>query len=307
MDRQTLVRQMLSRGIMLTPQALEKAMKNGPESVLGGHVQQAPAAGAGKNAEKLSVIVKSTPMQRKITPEDAISAGRKRYEILRKLVLRKAADAVSVNNALGSSAGVCVVGEVKEVGKDGFRLEDLTGAVKVSSKEHVSENDIIGVRGWIRNNSLFAEEVIYPDIPIGRDIPAIEGRVLFTGGRTEPLQDADVIVTPDTVFWGKNERRIPNPAWLLLERGGKKAAILAYNAGRTVGKDEAIVWLRRRYIGDTAVIPDTETVLNDIPDILYIIGGNEPWTANYKGVTVISSNNKKHVIVEMKTRTVRIL
>jgi hypothetical protein len=305
MEKQAIVKELLSRGIMVTPETLER-MKTG------GHSDIIRQAGSGTvlrdgQEEKLKCRLKITERPPQLTPEDAIKASRERYERIRKMLLGKV-DAVSIHNIRRTTAKLCVVGQVREKKDGGFLLEDGTGEIRVQTKEDAEPGDVIAVKGWIRENVLYGEEIVYPGIPINREINVMDGTLLLTREPEERGGTADIILTPDMMMGEGKERRMPNPAWVFLERGGKRATVLVYSPDRDADKETVVSWLSKRYIGsDKGPITDGDKILDEIPDIVWIINGNGPWAVNYKGVTIISPGLKKQALVDLHTRKVKII
>jgi len=307
MEKDAVVKKLLSRGIMITPQALEEMKDDEAIAFLREEDNKKTTLVKDENAGKLICTVKKTPMPEKITTEDAINDNTMRYEKLRKILLKKV-DAVSISNVGRNSTKICVVGLVKEKNADGFTIEDTTGEMLVKTKKNANSDDVVAVNGWMRENVLFADDIIYPDIPINREINVMDVRILLTSEGGAPPQKADAILTPDTLITEGNERRLPNPAWVFLEKDNKNAVVLVYRAAGKMEKETALSWLRKRFIcTENGPILNNDMILETVPDILWLIGENEPWTENYKGVSVISFGRRKRAMIDMKARKIEIM
>jgi hypothetical protein len=92
-----------------------------------------------------------------------------------------------------------------------------------------------------------------------------------------------------------------------VERGGKKADLLVYRADGAVGKETAVSWLKRRFIGGgNVLVPDDGRVLDRVPDIMWIVSANEPWAQNYKGVTIVSFGKPRSALISLRDRKIEI-
>lgn len=307
MEKQAIIKKLLSRGVMVTPQALEQMKEDEARRVLQQDGESECAVVKDVKDERLRCSMNTGERPEKMSPEDAIKANNRRYDTLRGILLTKA-DAVSINNIGRGSTKLCVVGLVKEKKPEGFILEDSTGEIEVRSKESVDLDDVIAVKGWPRENVLFGDEIIYPDIPMSRDINVMDSTILLTSEYGATQHKADVVLTPDTLIWEGKERRTTNPAWVYLEKKDKKVVVLVYRSGETIDKATAVSWLKKRYIGaENDPITNNDSVMGTVPDILWLISENEPWAENYKGVTVICFGRRKHALVDLKTRKVEIV
>jgi hypothetical protein len=305
MDKREIVRKLLSRGIMVTPETLEKMKGTETDENL------AEKYGATSSGTRLGGNLKCTlrapEMPERVTPEDAVKHNIQRFERLKAILLGKT-DAISIRNLGRTTAKICIIGQVREKRHDGFVLEDTTGEIGVKTQENAETGDVVAVKGWIRENMLFADETVYPDIPITRQVSVMDGSVLLASERGIDEVPADVTITPDTLSGPGKERRMPNPAWVFLEKGKNKITLLVYRTSAGIDKEKALSWLRRRYIGtENGPLPNNDRVLDHIPDIVWLISENNPWTVNYKGVTVISFGRKKKSLVDLKTRKVQIM
>ncbi len=308
MEKKSIVKELLKRGIMITPDTLEKMKPGDDEKILEEGVKGASAVVKdGKEENRLRCVVKRTEKSSKLTPEDAINAVTTRYEKIKNMLLTKT-DAVSIRNLGRSTSKLCIIGQVKEKTPDGFTFEDSTGEIRVKTEKNTEPDDVIAIRGWVRENTLFAEELIYPDIPMNREINVMDGTLLLSGERAAPTQTADVVLTPDTMMSGKDERRLPNPAWVFLEKNEKRVTVLVYRPRESVKRETAVSWLKKRYIdNDDEPVINKDRILEKIPDIVWLINKSVPWAENYKGVTVVSTGPTKQAFINLKTRKVEIV
>jgi len=307
MEKHAIIKKLLSCGVMITPQALEEMKDEEVMRLLRKSGVSECAVVKDPEDERLRCRLNVGKLPEKMSPEDVIKANNRRYDTLRGLLLTKA-DAVSINNIGRSNTKLCVVGLVKEKNAEGFILEDSTGEIEVRSKESVERDDVIAVSGWPRENVFFGDEIIYPDISMSREINVMDSTILLTSDPNATQQKADVVLTPDTLIGEGKDRRTTNPAWIYLEKKDKKVVVLVYKPREMIDKATAMSWLKKRYIGaENGPIINNDSVLETVPDIVWLISENEPWVENYKGVTVICFGRKKHALVDMKTRKVEII
>lgn len=309
MGKQEIVRRLLEMGIMASPETLKTIDAQGFEAFVANNKQNhcMVVQGEHKGGTPLTCCVGETVGKAELTPEDVIRANADRFKKIGSMLLRKM-DAVSINNIDKTSSKVGLVGMVKEIAGKGFVLEDSTGEVPVRCEAKVELDDIIGVRGWMRQNTLFAEEVVYPDIPIDRPINNLPSTLMLQGDGNVESGDADVILSSTTVRDREgNEKTIPNPGWIFLDDGSSKMTVMVYRTKQPISKEEALSWLRKRYVqGGEANIPDQGRILETIPDILWMVSRNEPWTANYKGVTLLSFGNGHNALIDLRNRHIQL-
>jgi hypothetical protein len=308
MEKEDIVRKLLSRGVMVSPDILEKIKDGGVDAFLEKTDTGACAVvGAGaKEGERLSCTIGAPGERGEMTPEDAAGANAEKYERIRKMLLRKV-DAVSINNLGRSSSKVCVIGMVKDKVNGGFVIEDGTGEIEVRNSESVDLDDVIGIRGWLRDRTFFAEEILLPDIPMSREPGSMDNTILLSCGAAVHPGKADVILTPCTIQENGKEKNLPNPAWIFLDKGKKKITVLVYKTDGKGRKEEALQWLKKRYVGkDSPPIAKKERVLEPIPDIFWIVSDNEPWTENYKGVSLVSFGEGHSARVDLKKRKIEV-
>jgi hypothetical protein len=303
MDDSEILKELLKRGLMVSPQTLTEIKRNGMEQFLSGEGRGRIGKQDAGERHKITYQIKEYPHQDVITPEDVIRRNLEKYEILRRILLKRA-DAVSIGNIQKTSSKACIVGMVREKTQGGFLLEDATGQASVKSRENVEEDDVIAVRGWPRDNTFFAEEIIYPDVPINREITSMDARILLTSGMNAHEGGFDVVIMPDSLAGEGKERRIPNPAWIFLEDGKNNMVVLVYRVSGRTDKNTVISWLRKRHIGKRRHIPERGTVLERIPDLFWVISESEPWMDNYKGVSIVSFGRNHSAIIDLKTRKI---
>jgi hypothetical protein len=310
MEKEAIVKKLLSLGVMATPETLKKIETGGLDAFLEKIKKDScmviqEDVGDGETGEGVTCCVQETSTKTEMTPDDIVQANGERYKKISNLLLRKM-DAVSINNIGRTNTKLSVVGMVKEKTGNGFVLEDGTGEVEVKSSGQVDLDDVIGVRGWLREKTLFGQEIVYPDIPIDRQVNSMDIKVLLSGNGENPTKDADIILTPTTLGDSEGkEKNIPNPAWVFLEKGEKKITILLYKPPQQTGKEEVLAWMKKRYMGKGNVpAMSSEMVMETVPDVFWVVDEGEPWAANYKGVTLVSMGGKHQALLDLNTRKI---
>lgn len=309
MNGKDAVRELLSAGLLATPETLTSIEKVGISSFLESAKKTGCLVVEGKETAGIGCSVRGPEQKKEITPEDVIRANTEKYEKIREMLLKKV-DAVSIVNIGKVNTKLSVIGMVNKKTAEGFVIEDGTGEIEVRSDEKALLDDVVAVTGWVRENTLFSEEVTYPDIPIRREVSTMAGTVAFREEHAaEEGTNSDVVITPLAVR-GKDGSRnnIPNPAWVFLEGGDKKITVLVYVTKEALRREEAVGFLKKRYIGvEKETLGGNSRVLEDIPDILCVFSESKesgPWSENYKGVTVLFLGNGHSAKIDLNTRKV---
>ena len=200
---------------------------------------------------------------------------------------------------------------VRELLPTGFVLDDPTGDITVVSKDHGLETgDIVAVSGTVREGKLFSDQITLPDIPLTNTINRIENTNLFlsyTSDNVPGLRPHDVLVTKTPTKHRLSTSDFPNPAWIKISGQGN-VFLLVYEPGEDLKKEDAIHFLKKRYINPrTPVITKSRDpfLLEPIPDIIWLVSGSN-WAESYKGVTIISCRDTT-TRINLNTREVNFL
>lgn len=296
MDRQAMVRDLTKRGILVTPEMLEGG---GPDAPRAGPAGHPPGQGSRPRA-RLSVSVSRPPKLSHMSAEDFISHYSARYGGLRDILLKRM-QAVSISNASGSTSEVSVIGMVRERNQRGFVLEDTTGEIPVISEDDVREDDVVGVRGVVREGRLFQSELLWPGIPEGRESPIIPGLSLLLSCRLdEGMRDeagsASLVFVPQrpTLKLSDDEERrlvtdLPNPCHTTIRQGDTEFRLLIYRPSGPVSRQDALDMLRRRHLSPERAEISTRAdpyLVEPVPDLFWIISG-ERLAERHMGVTLL--------------------
>lgn len=310
MDRQAIVRELTKKGILVTPEMLDRG---GPGMT---HEQATGQAQLPKKQPKtrLSVKVARTEELPRMSADDFTSYYNSRYNGLRDILLKKM-PALSINKARESLSEVSVIGMVKEKTSQGFVLEDTTGEFPVVSSDDVREDDVVGVKGTVREGRLFQGESVWPDIPLSNGARFVPGMTLLLStildeGIRKAASDISLMFIPErpeTSLTEDEERRLitalPNPCHAAIRKDDKTFNLLIYQPSRPVSKQDALEMLRRRHLfPDKREISATADpyLIEPAPDLFWIISG-ERHTERYKGVTVIITGKNDAVKYNAET------
>ncbi len=302
MDDSALVRELTSRGIIVTRDVLERAKSGGIGSVAGHAKKKAPA--------KVYVRIHRVPARETMAVREFGEHYTKRFEALREMLLKRTS-AVSISNAKESSSPVSVIGMVRERTSNGFLVEDNTGDLGVVSGEAVAPDEVVAVTGRTREGLLIAESIERPGIPE----QAVPGKppglmLLLTTfmdqGLRESLGGFDVVIAPENSGIGGGEKIIsdvPNPGKLSVFRGESELRVLLYRPPEPCQPEDPVRWLEARHLlpGTNEIISVPDPFLIDpVPHIFWVISG-ERRVAFHRGVSIIMSRENDAVRVDTST------
>jgi len=304
--KEKIVEQFLKEGVLLSPETLEKITETNLEHMLekGKKSKSFVFSFQEEKPEKPEPVIEvRRPQKRqKLQPQDFTKYYNTRFEGLRDILLKKTEDVVSVANAKKSSSAIATIGMVREQTQRGFIIEDTTGNAEVISKsEDVGIDDVIGVKGAVKEEKLFAEEIIWPDISMSHK----HYRPDFTLTLSEKTEHKDgILITPEAVYgFDKKKTSIPNPGWITISKDSIITTILVYKPEKKATQKEVLSWLRKRHLcPDKNQIRGTDDpfLIDIIPDVLWIVS-DERWTDNYKTVIIVSSDGNVPAEVNLAT------
>lgn len=290
MDKKDFIKRALEQGILLSPEALARLDGKGFDEAIKDAKNAGKVVVAGEAPHKPQITVKMKRFRSKktVTPQDVAAFYQAKYSAISDM-LSKRLSPVSINKAADIYADVDVIGMVKEKTAKGFILEDQTGEIEVVSQEVPDLDDVVGVRGSVREGKLFLQEAVWPDVPLKNEAERIAGMSILLSN-TPVEKGADLIFTlePD------GERAIhvnTNPAWATVSKAGKRARLLVYRPPRKAGVKDGAVWLKKRclpHLRGQVMGPENPFLLKTIPNVLWVVS-DEPGQEYYKGVTIVSA------------------
>lgn len=275
MDKREIVSLLLENGIMLTPEELERTDERKCRELVG-------KGSPGKEGCSIKVL---SGARGKITASEFVKKHREKFEFL-KDVLAKKTEAVSINKGRKVFSEVSVIGRVRETRGNGFLLEDVTGEAEVvSGEKDINPGDILGVRGNFRDNKILSSQIIWPGIPLvqARTAPK-DIRIIFSARKKKT---GSFLVCPEP--GGTIEEGFGSAGFIKIERPEGHVSILAYSPSGKLSKEECILILKKRSLPQEA---GPDTLIRHVPDIFCVYNNADNWTQNYKGVIIISVEEK---------------
>ena len=240
-------------------------------------------------------ITKEFTPHKKFTVQDFVKNLNEKYNALQSILLKRLefSDLISINKI--SSGNVSVIGFVKDKTENGdnfiTNLEDPTGVVQtVITKplgEKLSLDDVVAVSGRMNNKILFADKIIYPDVPL-RPVNYASENVKIAFLEENKDCKADYVFFKNKIKDNIKDKiySIKNPC--LIEISGILILIMpGFNPLET---------LRKRYVN----IENTDFIIDPVPDIIFT---DKDVNINYKGITIVSLNK----MIDLKTREINVI
>jgi hypothetical protein len=283
MEKRDILGVFLRNGVMLSPEEFDAIDEKNYMQVLKERM-------SGKSG-KVTVI---TPKTGKLTCEQFIKICGSKYETLKDEILKKT-DAVSINKGKKVFSEVTIVGRVKETASKGFVLEDITGETEVVSENSgVCAGDVIGLKGFFKENKFYPDRTIWPDIPLGNVPNPMDARITLTTKVNEGMHGT--IVCPDYEADGMNViSGFKKFGIIILPGQQEKFILMAYSPANELPEDAAVKILKKRTLPEAGIV---DNALNEIPDIFWIFNNKRNWTKNYRGVLVVSTDGTSYAEYE---------
>lgn len=313
-----LIKEYVKKGILLSPQAYARLKKERKEDGL----RKTRDLVLDLLEPKIKIIKKS-PELKKVHVSDIIKTYNKRFFFLREQIIKKMDEQnlVSINKI--SSGKNSVVGMVSNIFNDKITLEDPTGEIEVvvNSEEKLVLDEVVGIIGRLNKGEIVAEKIIFPDIPLDRNIGRAKENTLcffvneisaasikkfqkvsylFLGKGSEMHVPGMHVISVGRKSMEGNPYRIKPPTMLDVE--GVRVMIVD---GKKINPAQITDYLRRRHLLPTECLPGDPYLLDTIPDIIFFFDGGKFYLENNRGITAISPDNKKGVLVDLKTRDAR--
>ena len=161
--KEEIVKRFLDEGVLISPKTLRAINEHNIDDFIRKAKNEKEIVFENKNKEKDTITMKNTIKKQKLTTQDFVSYFNNRYEGLKKILLEKT-DAVSINKTKNAFHTVSVIGMVSEYTPNGFFLEDTTGVIETITEKRPEKDDVVCVKGDVREGKLFASEIIYTAI-----------------------------------------------------------------------------------------------------------------------------------------------
>ncbi|MBS3107763.1 DNA-directed DNA polymerase II small subunit [Candidatus Woesearchaeota archaeon] len=188
-SKQEIVTELIKAGVLITPDFLQNNLID--ENLLNSYtkIETIPEDESNNLIDvktKVEIIFNYNKATKKKDISHFVSYFRKRYETLSNLLMRRPelANVISINRLWNKQLKetVAIIGLVssKEETKNGhfiLEIEDLTGKIKVlinKERKEIAKNiildEVIGVIGSIGDKIVFSSEIIYPDVPLTKEL-----------------------------------------------------------------------------------------------------------------------------------------
>lgn len=295
-----------------------------------------------KNVEEIKILKNLTFIPEKLTTETFLSFYNSKYEKMKKIFIERVGnDFVSINK-IGRRGHVAIMGMVKEVKeKDGKKIidvEDITGTISViyNGPEEVKLDDVIGVRGMSAGSVIYADEILYPGVPI-REATTGKGNVFIISGldldeaptdkvdklkKLLQMEEYNYLIVVGNIGdknafenfeFNKKTFVVPGPKdsktypSIPLELSKNKNIISLSNPAMIeingvkflIMSSFNMKMLKKRYLGKSSIILDDDYLVMDVvPDI--VVSNGKPNIMNYKSITIINSGTLLDVMRPVK-------
>jgi len=252
-----------------------------------------------------------------------------RLNVLRDILKEKVEfkNTTSINK-LNYGSEATIIGMVRDVAENGFKMDDSTGSVFCITNESVLEDEVLGLKGKVEKSGFLVSKVYYPDISLNKKVNLTEDDVfvLFTEKLNKiPSHEYSYIFTfainkgilrdlkTEVVTTGNNVN-YPNIYTLeepfIVDIKGVKIFTLKINwiedLKKKLKEDDPkkimIQLLRKRHFFPFEFVVGDPYLLKDVPDIVFVSGLGESFFLNYKGVSVVSVADGKEFLVNLKDR-----
>jgi DNA polymerase II small subunit/DNA polymerase delta subunit B len=171
--KEEIIREFLSKGKLLTPEALEM-INNGV--AIGDHDGMLVTSQDIRDEERPYSIVKNlATYKREITTDDFVRFYRSKYEKIKNILLgRVQKNFISLNKLDNYRNEVHVIGIIKDIrqkeSKTVLEIEDTTATTPIifekDSVNGVELDDVVAIRAVSARNILFGKQIIFPDVPL---------------------------------------------------------------------------------------------------------------------------------------------
>ncbi len=298
MNRKQILAELMKHGIAPKPEEMEKLNgDNISEFLSRSEVPAKPGEG------EVSVRLLSERRPEKLSIEEFVKMHNRKYELLKE-VLSKKTDAVSVNKARGLSSPSTVIVRVKDTTEKGFLVEDPTGEAEAITEERLGVGDVVAVDGFFRENRIYPERVMYPDIPLGGERGHLKGiKITLTNKAKKDTEGIMITTDSETGGSGSVSGGLPGPVWAEISSDGKRAIVLGFGAAGEVTREGAELILKKRMLPSGKDM-DIENVISPVPDVFWIYNNTGDWTRNYKGVVIISTKGGRYAVYDTSTNQV---
>ncbi|UCD06996.1 MAG: hypothetical protein JSW41_04145 [Candidatus Aenigmatarchaeota archaeon] len=309
MNKKDIIKRFLKQGTLLSPGMLDKINEKNIDRFLKKRPEEP------KTHTKIDVNIRGITKKQKLSTKDFVDYYNNKYNGIRNILMNKM-KAVSVGNTKKSFSDVSVIGMVRELKSSGLVLEDPTGEIEVvlNNKKEINPDDVIGVKGFVRENKLFAKEVVFPDTPLTHPIGSLDAKIIITTNITEKtkelVKEIDLVLALNAEKTQSNIIKTnSNPGWITLSKNGDKVNLLVYKPENKTTIEQAVRFLIKRHLSplkNRITGPEDPFLIEPIPDIFWLVS-DEKGKKTYKGVTIISCGPNSAARIDLKTKEIEFI
>ena len=282
MNKQQLVTKFLERGILVTPETLNKITEGDDIESIINSTNTVFAKPSQQHPSTFTFKIKQNQQKEKITPKDFIEYYSKKFEALKNILVQKA-DAVSINN-LQQEREACIIGMVGDKTSRGFHIEDQTGRLEAVCSEPQKQSAVLGFKGVLKDKTFVVKDLVYPDIPLSKQSTTHQKLTLTTKQTTDTN---NLTISPNNKEKADNLiSNFPLPTTVTISMNQQQTTVLIFQPHEPTNKNQATQHLKLRCLPETN-IPNQNNIIEEVPDIFWIIQQDE-WKENYKGVMIVS-------------------
>ncbi len=291
MSKQELVSRFLEAGVLLSPDVLEQMNDKDVDDIVN-RAKKNKELVISDIEQQTKVDVVKVKQKKKLSPKDFVDYYQKKHQMLGEILSKKVMP-VSINK-LGSGQAT-IIAWVREAGNGVLTLEDATGTIEARCDFGGPNKTTLGFRGEAKEGVFFVKDVVYPDIPLKREIPKIDSDLLLTTNQNKITPPGGDPKKGDITFVYGDQIKT-NPCLSKVTRSGVNVNLLSYEPPKEASQQNAINYLKNRFIPEDS--PNEKFLLVEVPDVFWLIQDKQ-FAENYKGVTIVSG---KEVEINLGTR-----
>lgn len=334
MDK-VLLKKLLGQGIMVTPDTAEEVTEGDYEKIMSEaerpKILDNRRLHEIRRGQKIRVI--SGEAQRaEVTAKDFFEYYKNKIRLLGPAIMRKLTERPVSINKMRTGQRNTLLGIVREPSENGFYLEDLTGRCEVSTRaQETRENDVIGVSGLFSGQKVFADRVVYPELPIKKEIKTTDQQAkLFFGlasGNTDEVAEKfqrtwqgeacgflinqvpdfrELVVVASGAEHAEKKTIRAAQAKIAVMLGGKTFRVQFIQATKNDSVENlARASGKRRYVvagKEIPAQPEDASMIDEDTDIVFLGEAENSGHANYKGYTFVSAGDR-FVVIDLRTRS----
>lgn len=262
------------------------------------------------------IILKQTNPKSSLSVQDFVDDINDRYSFLQNIILNKinTAEMVSINKCSGGKASV--IGMVKSVKKKDtnyvLEIEDTTGSIQIvvpnDYGKKIDKDDVIAVSGNINNKILFADSIVFPDVPLRQpnksELSTKVGFIANHNFEKCPEIDTDYLILYNCENIEHVSKDLPFVKLIVIGDTTVKATKITSSCLLDI--DGVIIMLaidndvlrviRKRYVVQNNAFFGVEPV----PDVVFTEKTLDKTQENYKGISIVQNFN----VIDLSNREV---